>query len=802
MAKKTNLKTWVLISVVFVAVLPGLVRAAGTYDGGDGGVRVDRDFGKMPLYFIENQGQLDKEVGFYVQGSDKTLYFTAQGVTFALAGKKAESEETQRWVVKLDFVGANPDVRPIGEDRQEAVISYFKGKREDWKTGLPTYRRIVYPEIWDGIDLVYSGSVNKLKYEFVVKPGADTKQIRLAYRGAGNVTVKETGELMVETPVGGFADAAPYAYQEMDGRRAAVSMASTLEEESSEGIFEYGFDIGPYERTRPLILDPAVLIYCGYIGGTDTDMGYGIAVDASGSAYVTGFTTSTEADGFPVDVGPDLTHNDNYDLFVAKVNADGTGLVYCGYIGGTHWDTGRGIAVDGAGNAYVTGETHSTQASFPVVVGPDLNHNGYSDAFVAKVKADGTALVYCGYIGGTSEEHGYGIAVDASGNAYVTGDTKSSEASFPVVVGPDLTFNGSGMFDTDTFVAKVKADGTVLDYCGYIGGTGSESGRGIAVDADGNAYVTGWTESTEPNFPVVVGPDLSHHDGGDAFVAKVKAVPTEGDDPLLYCGYIGGTLSDEGWSIAVDDSGNAYVTGFTLSTEATFPVVVGPDLTYNGSGFRDAFVAKVKAVPTEGDDPLIYCGYIGGDNRDLGLGIAVDTAGNAYVTGETRSAEASFPVAIGPDITYNGDGLDTDAFVAKVNVSGTSLIYCGYIGGADSDKGYGIAVDDSGCAYATGYTNSSEADGFPVVVGPDLTYNDTIHRDAFVAKIPAWPCPTADFDDDCDVDFVDFSVLGLTWLLEEQEAGYDPNCDISIPADNLINEKDIKIFTDNWLFGK
>ena len=201
MDKRTNLKTW-LVMVVFL-VTGGFAVAGEAVDKPDGGISADRDFGKMPLYFIENQGQLDKEVGFYVQGSDKTLYFTPRGVTFVMAGKKAESEETQRWVVKLDFVGANPDVRPRGEARQEAVISYFKGKPGDWKKGLSTYSRIVYPNLWDGIDLVYSGSVNKLKYEFVVKPGADTKQIRLAYRGASNVTVKETGELMVDTPLGG-----------------------------------------------------------------------------------------------------------------------------------------------------------------------------------------------------------------------------------------------------------------------------------------------------------------------------------------------------------------------------------------------------------------------------------------------------------------------------------------------------------------------------------------------------------------------------------------------------------------------
>jgi predicted outer membrane repeat protein len=754
MDKRTNLKAWLIISLFLVGmafpVTTGFADAVETLDKTDGGISVDRDFGKMPLYFIENQGQLDTEVDFYVQGSDKTLYFTPQGVTFALAGKKekAKSEETQRWVVKLDFVGANPDVRPRGEDRQEAVISYFKGQGEDWKAGLPTYGRIVYPELWDGIDLVYSGSVNKLKYEFVVKPGADTKQIRLAYRGAGNVTLKETGELMVETPMGRFADAAPYAYQEIDGQREAVSMAYTLKTKSSEDSFEYVFDIGPYDTKRPLILDPVVLVYCGYIGGDDWDGGNGIAVDDANNAYVTGYTRSGEPN-FPAVVGPDLGYNWGTDAFVAKVKADGTGLLYCGYIGGTNDEYGNGIVVDDANNAYVVGWTESTQANgFPVTVGPDLTHNGgtyFGDAFVAKVKADGTGLLYCGYIGGTNDEYGNGIAVDDANNAYVVGWTESTQANgFPVVVGPDLTHNGG----RDVFVAKVKAVPTEsanpLVYCGYIGGTGEDEGHGIAVDNANYAYVTGYAMSSQASFPVVVGPDLTHNGGCDAFVAKVKANPNQGPGPaftpgLIYCGYIGGNVWDNGFGIAVDDANNAYVTGGTGSSEATFPVVIGPDLTYNDivSSSTDAFVAKVKADPNQGPGPaftpgLIYCGYIGGGSSDEGRGIALDDFGNAYVTGYTWSSEATFPEFIGPILTYSG-GM-CDAFVSQVNAAGTGLAYCGYIGGLYWDYGNGIAVDAYSNAYVAGQTYNNQAT-FPVVVGPDLKFNGKDKSDAFVAKI-------------------------------------------------------------------
>ncbi len=725
--------------------------------------KADAAYGKMPLYFIPNQGQLDKQVAYYVQGKDKTIYFTEDGITLALTKAPAHSEVSgfprrnttlppgaeggaERWVVKLDFVGANPDVEPVGQDETGGVISYFKGNPEEWRTGLPTYSKIVYPGLWPGIDLVYHGTVNRLKYEFIVHPGADPSKIRLAYRGAESVFVDKDGRLQISTPAGGFSDDVPLAYQEVRGDRVGVPLAYKLgaademnehddlnramddsaKENPGKSAQFYGFEVGAYDHAQTLVLDPAILAYCGYIGGSGSDSGRGIAVDGSGNAYVTGSTSSTEAT-FPVAVGPDLTQNGGNDAFVAKVNAAGTGLVYCGYIGGSGagGDYGNGIAVDGSGNAYVTGESYSTEATFPVAVGPDLVSNGGSDAFVAKVNAAGTGLVYCGYIGGSVRDYGNGIAVDGSGNAYVTGDTASTEATFPVAVGPDLVSN----FGSDAFVAKVNAAGTGLVYCGYIGGSSNDHGCGIAVDGSGNAYVTGDTGSREATFPVAVGPDLTHNGGGelyDAFVAKVNAAGTG----LVYCGYIGGCGSgvgvsgnDYGRGIAVDGSGNAYVTGDTSSTEASFPVAGGPDLVSNG--VTDAFVAKVYP----GGTSLAYCGYIGGSGYDYGNGIAVDGSGNAYVTGYTGSTEATFPVAVGPDLVSNGL---TDAFVAKVNAAGTGLVYCGYIGSSGSDYGRGIAVDGSGNAYVTGDTLSAEAN-FPVAVGPDLTYNSA--TDAFVAKI-------------------------------------------------------------------
>ena len=458
-----RMKHWLSTTFLFAALLalPAPVAPAATSASvqlnasSHATTRVQPDWGKMPLYFIANQGQMDARVAYYVQGSDKTLYFTPEGVTFALTsppspllvgeGRRGEVPDG-RWIVKLDFVDAN-SVQPVGEKQTEAVISYFKGPRDEWRTGLPTYSQIAYPDLWEGIDLVYSGTVNRLKHEFILQPGADPAHIRLAYRGA-TVRVNDAGQLEVSTPAGGFQDDAPVAYQEVDGERVPVAVSFALDDGAT-----YGFHLGAHDPDLPLVIDPAVLVYCGYIGGSSSDYGHGIAVDAAGNAYVVGETYSTEAT-FPVTVGPDLTYNGgNPEAFVAKVQADGTGLVYAGYIGGSGYDYGYGIAVDAAGNAYVTGYTYSTQATFPVTGGPDLTHNGGDDAFVAKVQADGTGLVYAGYIGGISGENSRGIAVDAAGNAYVTGQTVSTQATFPVTVGPDLTYNGGG----DAFVAKVSS---------------------------------------------------------------------------------------------------------------------------------------------------------------------------------------------------------------------------------------------------------------------------------------------------------------------------------------------------------
>ncbi|OGD21347.1 MAG: hypothetical protein A2W03_04680 [Candidatus Aminicenantes bacterium RBG_16_63_16] len=782
-------------------------------------IRANMDFGRVPLYFIPNLGQLDSRVAFYIQGRDKTVYFTPGGVTFSLSqpetrtaqsgGKESvdrhpikENTPSNSWVVKLDFVGANGDVKPVGEEKTGGVVSYFKGKPADWQAGLPTYSRIVYRDLWPGIDLAYSGTANRLKYEFIVHPGADPSLVRLAYRGIDGIAVDQEGRLEVKTPEGGFKDDIPVAYQEIGRARKNVSLSynlgaqdcsgekTPLEKDAEGDAWVYGFEVGNYDPTQPLILDPALFVFAGFIGGASNDQGYSIAIDSARNVYVTGLAYSTEST-FPETTGPDLTQNGDFDAFVAKVDASGAGLVYCGYIGGAAWDDGRGIAVDTSGNAYVTGRTLSTQTSFPVVAGYDMTHNGLYDAFVAKVNTAGDALVYCSYVGGSADDIGTGIAVDGSGNAYIAGYTGSSEATFPEITGPDLSYNGATY---DGFVCKLNSSGSGRYYCGYIGGSSDDQVNAIAVDGSGNAFVTGGTQSTQATFPVIVGPYLTHYNAQDAFVAKVNSSGTA----LAYCGYIGGEQMDTGYGIAVDSKGSAYIAG-DGGAGAGFPFVGGLDSTYGGYG--DAFVAKVTPI----GDALVYCGLIGGDNVDHAFGIAVDGSGNAYVTGQTQSNLAGgFPLVDGPDLTLNG----MDAFIARVNASGSKLSYCGYIGGDGWDLGQRVAVDAWGNAYVIGY--SDVGTGFPVAVGPDLSHNG--NYDAFVAKIYHYWTPgpkttaVGDFDGDgTDELVVDLGTNGA-WMYNSgtwtQLSAMNPQGMITANVDGNTDDELLMEFgyTGLWLY--
>jgi hypothetical protein len=645
--------------------------------------------------FIENKGQWHPDVLYLCRLGGLDAWITKWGVSytfFKLEEKpSAQAREPSlrekfgrrqvelighRVLMKLRGCAAHPQRE--GREMLEGYYNYLIGNDpRRHATYVRRYKEAWVKGVYAGIDMRYYLEGGRLRYDWVVQPGGDPSQIVFGLEGSEKTYIDSEGRLVFTTRFGEVKLAELRVYQgdrEIGGRFV-------------ERPGGWGIEVGSYDPTQLLVIDP--LVYSTYIGGSSTDLGYAIAVDGSGNAYVTGSTSSPNYDVTPGAF--QTTNGGGRDVFVTKLNATGTALVYSTYIGGSDWDYGYAIAVDGSGNAYVTGETSSTD--YDVTPGAfQTTKGGGDDVFVTKLNATGTALVYSTYIGGSGYEEGYGIVVDGSGNVYVTGSTSSTDY--------DVT---PGAFQTtkegvrDVFVTKLNATGTALVYSTYIGGSNNDEGTAIAVDGSGNAYVTGWTYSTD--YDVTPGAFQTTKGGGDdVFVTKLNATGTA----LVYSTYIGGSGDDRGYAIAVDGSGNAYVTGSTDSPD--YDVTPGAFQTTNG-GRYDVFVTKLNATGTA----LVYSTYIGGSSDDGGRGIAVDGSDNAYVTGYTSSI--NYDVTPGAFQTTNEGGYDV--FVTKLNATGTALVYSTYIGGSNWDFGNAIAVDGSGNAYVTGYTYSTDYDVTP-----------------------------------------------------------------------------------------
>ncbi|MCK4411022.1 SBBP repeat-containing protein, partial [Candidatus Bipolaricaulota bacterium] len=654
-------------------VLPKVQEADGQGDQ----AKIQADIAELPISFIANAGQVDASVRFMVKAGTHTIFFTPQEVVFA-ASEKTEDEDTQRSVVRLRFTGANGEVRIEATQPLPGVANFLLGDDPDkWRTNVATYATITYHGLYPGIDLIYSGKQGRSKSEFVVAPGADPTVILMNYSGISDMYVREDGALVLETPIGEIVEAPPFIYQVIDEQRIPVEGGYRL-----LGGGKVAFALGEYVTTEPLIIDPTLiystylggsgddygrgiavdgsgnayitgdtdspnfptqnplqsdydvydafvtklnstgsaLIYSTYLGGNSTDRGYGIAVDSSGNAYITGDTQSTD---FPTQNALQSAHGGGYyDAFVAKLNPSGSAFIYSTYLGGSGYDHGLGIAVDSFGNAYVTGDTWSTNFPTQNPVQPDYGRN--VDAFVTKLNSTGSALIYSTYLGGSGGDSGNAIAVDGSGNAYITGATVSP--NFPTQNALQSA-HGGGYWDA--FVAKLNPSGSALIYSTYLGGSGYDHGYGIAVDGSGNAYITGDTEST--NFPTQ-NPLQTDHIAGDydVFVTKLNSTGSA----LIYSTYLGGSGCDRGSGIAVDGSGNAYFTGYTYSKN--FPTQNALQSAYGG-GYYDVFITKLNSTGSA----LIYSTYLGGSGYDRGYGIAVDSSGNAYITGITDST--NFP---------------------------------------------------------------------------------------------------------------------------------------------------------------
>ena len=672
-------------------------------------------YGKLPLSFEVNHGQTDPQVKFLSRGRGYTLFLAGDGVVLSFkkpsTGRQSSvvsrqlsmpgeisdllrratdnrprttgvlfppliqnpkykienlpapsPQQPAPEVVRLRLVGANANAAVTGGDELPGKANYFIGNDpKKWRTNLPTYATVRYQNVYPGVDLAYYGNQGgQLEYDFVVAPGADPNKIKLSFTGA-------------------------------DGMRVDAA--------SGDLVLKVGDDEVRFQK--PLVYQPAAAAVS--------------APDARHSSLVTRHCSFVLASNNQVAFRV-AGYDPKRALVIDPV------LSYSTYLGGSDGDYGRGIAVDSSGNAYVTGMTASTD--FPTANPLQATYGGSWDAFVAKLNAAGSALVYSTYLGGSNSEAGSSIAVDSSGNAYVTGGTASTD--FPTVNPLQATNKTTLTTGNGTaFVAKLNSTGSALVYSTYLGGSNSEAGNGIAVDSSGNAYVTGYTASTD--FPTANPLQATYRGSGDAFVAKLNVAGSA----LVYSTYLGGSNDNGGRGIAVDSSGNAYVTGYTRS--ADFPTVNPLQATNKAAAARwgnsTAFVARLNSVGSA----LVYSTYLGGSGNDGGDGIAVDSSGNAYVTGFTASTD--FPTANPLQATNKAAAANPGSgtpFVAKLNSTGSALVYSTYLGGSGGDEGNGIAVDSSGNAYVTGYTASTD---FPTADPLQATNHGSI--DAFVAKLNA-----------------------------------------------------------------
>ena len=487
-------------------------RAAGpqapTATNADTEQRAGEAYGKLGVSFEENRGQVDERVRFLSRRGGATVFLTGDEAAFVLTAVeapaggsderpdveesargrgRAKREKPKSHAVHMKFEGANPWAEVSGERQLEGKINYFRGSDPlKWQTGVRTYGAVRYRGIYEGVDLVYYGNAQgQMEYDFVVAPGADAGQISLQIEGAKSLEVDAAGDLVIGTPAGEMRQRRPTVYQEVNGARREVESGYAAEPDG-----RVRFNLGEYDKSAPLVIDP-VLEYSTYLGGNGWDGANGIAIDASRNAYVTGYTFATD---FPTKNPIQSTNGgsaDVRDVFVTKLNASGSALVYSTYLGGSGDEFATDIAVDAAGNAYVAGSTTST--NYPTANAIQAANGGLTDAVVTKLNAAGNALVYSTYLGGSGGDEAQDIAVDSAGNAYVVGDTDST--NYPTVNAIQAANGGL----TDAVVTKLNAAGNALVYSTYLGGDNSDAAYGIAVDSAGNAYLTGSTDST--NFP-------------------------------------------------------------------------------------------------------------------------------------------------------------------------------------------------------------------------------------------------------------------------------------------------------------
>jgi hypothetical protein len=616
----------------------------------------------LPLFFVPNAGQAHPAVRFLVQTPGLRAGFTPNGVVFQAHGKR----------LSVRFPGSNPaPALPAGRPLPGRA-NFIRGSHRTWS--VPLYEQIVYRNLYPGIDLRYSVSGASIKSEFFLAAGALPSLVRIQYPGA-KATVDASGDLVVARDGVELREQSLAAWQPLPGAspRPVRARFRVLRPDT------VGFQIDGYDPALPLVIDP-VISYSTYLGGTGMGAVTGVAVDSSGNQYVAGWTESLD---FPIAGAVYAANRGGVDVFVAKFNPSGNTLLYATYYGGSGDDRAAAIAVNSSGQAYIAGST--TSGNFPLTAAWDSTYNGGRDAFLFMLTAGGNSVVFSTYFGGTNWDAATAVALDSSGNAYLAGDTYSS--NFPVQSAAQTTFGGAA----DAFAAKFTPAGA-LSYSTYLGGLNAEHAGGIAVDSSGQAHVAGGTSST--NFPLAAPWQSSNAGGQDAFLTRLSASGSQ----LLYSTYLGGSAGGGGFpeqanAVAVDASGAAYLAGATPSPN--FPATAGAFQTAN-SGSQDAFAAKLSAAGA-----LVYSTYLGGTSFDWATGVAVDSGGNAHIAGYTSSF--GFPVAAAVQTAFNGM---YDAFVTRLSAAGNSVSFSTFYGGTGSDVANAIALDAGANIYLGGQTAS------------------------------------------------------------------------------------------------
>jgi uncharacterized protein (TIGR03437 family) len=635
------------------------------------------------LAFEPNHGQADPRVRYLARGPGYTL----------LLGSTEAALSRPDGALRLRFSGANPSPRAAPLHPQPAYTRYYQGS---FQARVPRYSRVRFDQLYPGIDVLYYSRHGELEYDLHVAPGADPGRIRLEFDGVRRLRLSPDGDLLLDTSAGVVRQHRPAIHQ--DGR--PISGGYVL-----LGRRQAGFRLGPYDRSRPLVIDP-ILRFASFLGGAGDDTAAGVAVDSAGNIFVVGTTTSTN---FPLFPPNQPRPRGASEIFVTKLNPAGAGIAFSLYLGGSGDDTATAAAVDPGGNLYVVGTTTST--NFPQA-GTGLR--GPGDAFLAKLDPTG-GLVSASYLGGNGSDTIHAIAIDPAGNVYVTGATTS--ADFPTTSGVLRTFSaGAG----DAFVTKLTGPGAIL-WSTYLGGIENDQAFGIAVDSSGSPYLTGATNS--PNFPVVGAHQPACASSttvftapcADAFLARLNATGSA----LLFSTFLGGRGNDAGRALAVDTQGNAYLAGITNSIN--FPLA-GPIQSNFRGGPQDLFLAKVS--PT---GALTYSTYLGGTGDDTPGGIAVDAAGNAWVAGFTASPE--FPVA--NPLRASCFAPCADIFLTQLNPAGSGLLFSTFLGGSGEDRARGIALDTLGAAHVAGDTASSN---FPATNGAFQVVTGG-RTDAFVLRV-------------------------------------------------------------------